>query len=835
MALELVGGAVLGAVVGELLRAILDVKDQAISFRSRLERLESSVKSIDSIVREIKELDRELVLPVEETKMFTDRLREAVNLVHNCSTTKWWNFIMKFCYMMKLKELDETVEKFCQTLVLLRDSRKNLVKLNEMQSGVYVGPCGAPEVLEFIVGLDVPLQELKTRLLEKGVQVVVLSAPGGYGKSTLAKKLCHDAEIKGIFADNVFFVTVSNTPDLRVIVGKMYQHCKSFPVPEFLSDDDAINQLGILLQSKIGLGSVLVVLDDVWHESDSSESLIEKFKLGLIGIPGYKILVTSRTNITNFVSYKLDLLSDEDAMALFCRLAFLPGRSINMPDNLVDKIVKGCGNHPLALSLVGRSLIGKSEETWKSKVQQLSEGQSIIDSNSRQFISLKTSIDALDKSIKECFLDLGLFPEGQRIPVMALMDMWAELYNLDEDSKYALANIYELASRNLVNLVFTRKGTSELDGYYNDHFVTQHGLLRDLAIHQSSQGPIKHRERLILNIRGDDLSKWSIEQIQRSHARLLSISTDETFSSSWCNMLLPEKTLSSSWCSFSTLLGCLSKLVQPSYIQLPEVEVAILNFRTTNYSLPKFIEKMDQLKVLIITNNGFLPAELSNFELLGHLSHLKRIRLEHVSISFLSESQLPFRNLRKISFDMCKIAETFRNCTIEFAFMFPNLIEIDIHCCSDLVKLPEGFCDIIRLKKLSITKCNDLIALPQNLGMLTNLEVLRLHSCTGLMGLPDSVVSLHKLKFLDISDCLDISDLPERIGELSGLKKLDMRGCCRLHQLQPSVKDLGELRVVICDEDTVDLWEPFKIHLNNLTVSVFKEDKNLNWLPSLHH
>ncbi|XP_059670915.1 probable disease resistance protein At5g66900 [Cornus florida] len=339
---------------------------------------------------------------------------------------------------------------------------------------------------------------------------------------------------------------------------------------------------------------------------------------------------------------------------------------------------------------------------------------------------------------------------------------------------------------------FCLEDANEIDGYNNEHFVTQHYLLRELAIHQSSQKSVEQREKLIMVIRGNDLPNWSNDNEQKQptfDACLLSISTDETFSSSWYSM------------------------------QLPEIEVLILNFRTRNYSLPKFMDKMDRLKVLIITNYGFHSTELSDFQLLGHLSSLKRIRLEHVSISFLSESTLQFRNLRKISLILCKIGETFRNCTVEYTYMFPNLVEIDIHCCSDLVELPEGLCDIICLEKLSITKCNDLDALPQRLGRLTNLEVLRLHSCTGLKGLPDSVGNLHKLRFLDISDCLFRSKLPTRIGELCGLEKLDMRGC-QLRQLPQSVKDLGELKEVICDEDTVDLWEPFKIHLNNLKVTV---------------
>lgn len=64
------------------------------------------------------------------------------------------------------------------------------------------------------------------------------------------------------------------------------------------------------------------------------------------------------------------------------------------------------------------------------------------------------------------------------------------------------------------------------DGYYSEHSVTQHDLLRELAIYETRQQDPEHRERLIINISGDKLPKWWSEKKYRSmKARLLSIST----------------------------------------------------------------------------------------------------------------------------------------------------------------------------------------------------------------------------------------------------------------------------------------------------------------------
>ena len=56
----------------------------------------------------------------------------------------------------------------------------------------------APEAPSFVVGVDKQYQEVKSRLLQKGASVTVVSGPGGCGKTTLVKKIYNDPEIKGI-------------------------------------------------------------------------------------------------------------------------------------------------------------------------------------------------------------------------------------------------------------------------------------------------------------------------------------------------------------------------------------------------------------------------------------------------------------------------------------------------------------------------------------------------------------------------------------------------------------------------------------------------------------
>ncbi|TXG59495.1 hypothetical protein EZV62_014068 [Acer yangbiense] len=596
---------------------------------------------------------------------------------------------------------------------LIRDNKKILEQVEEIgkkidrDGGVsnrveFDGPCLVPDPPEITPGLDAPLKELRTELVkDEGMQVIVVSALGGAGKTTLVKKLCADNEIKDKFQENIFFVTVSKTPDVKLIVQRIFQHMKR-EVPTFQTDEAAINDLERLLKS-FGQKATLLVLDDVW-----SESLVQKFKLNLLN---YRILVTSRSVFPHFGSgHKLKPLDDEAAMILF-RSSVTPqdGEPYFFDENLANKILRVCKGSPLALTVVGRLLCGKPAAVWQSTVKEW---------------------------------DRGSFPQDQRIPITALIDMWMELHEWVEDGLSAITYLHKLSDRCLVNLVIA----TTLFFFF--------------------------------------------------------FFADETFSSRWYEL------------------------------KAPEVKVVVLNLRTNKYTLPNFMGNMGKLKVVIVSNYGFLPTELNNFSLLGSdtVSNLKRIRLEHISIPSFG---VQMNNLQKISLVMCNVGQAYRNSNFQISEAFPNLLEFEIDDCNDLEKLPDGLCDIVSLKKVNIINCHKLSALPEEIGKLVKLEELRLVSCTELSELPEMVAELSNLKLLDISGCLSITKLSTQVGKLRNLETLCMRGCssCRL---PASIMKLERLNVVKCDEVTASQWETYKHYLPKLKVEVLKDDINLNWLRKRH-
>ena len=107
--------------------------------------------------------------------------------------------------------------------------------------------------------------------------------------------------------------------------------------------------------------------------------------------------------------------------------------------------------------MIARSLSGRTAPIWKATERNISRGDFILGSEETLLECLKSSLDAVsdDKMIlKECFMDLGSFPEDQRIRVAMFIDICAVLYEQDECE--TLSNLDELFTRNLVNTVYLR-------------------------------------------------------------------------------------------------------------------------------------------------------------------------------------------------------------------------------------------------------------------------------------------------------------------------------------------------------------------------------------------
>ncbi|KAK7845048.1 putative disease resistance protein [Quercus suber] len=320
-AAELLAGAALGEAFNILHDAVKKYGRKALNFNSAFKRLKRNLAKFAPAMEEIRKASEELDLPKEETESLIDQIKKGEKLISKCSTNNWFLRIFKgFKYYNELTKLNDAIVTFIKVDMNLQIRRDGLRLLKATQKNNETRPSyWVPKPPDFIVGFDVPLKELKTKLWEESL--LLLTAPGG-----------HIGQNK--FGDNIFFVTISNDPDLKAIVRTLLNHAGAL-VPKFQSDEDAVNHLQEL-PKRIGLNPTLLILDDVWP---GSETLLEKFTFHM---PNFKILVTTRTAFTRFSSYELKPLDDKDARTLFDHSTLQDGSSCisdDIPDEYIDKVL----------------------------------------------------------------------------------------------------------------------------------------------------------------------------------------------------------------------------------------------------------------------------------------------------------------------------------------------------------------------------------------------------------------------------------------------------------------------------------------------------------------
>ena len=203
--MEFLGEAVLEKVIGELIKPIFDVGKKAASFDEILKQVRSILKLIEPIVHEIRKRDH----PKQESeKQLIQLYEEGGKLIQKYYRAHWsinkWKykgkitaFYQSLIFLFKFRMPLEQFNTIREILALLQSQLKSGTGEVSGQIGYLgSGDCYAPEPPDFTVGLDVPLRQVKELLVKESV--VVVSAPGGCGKTTLVQKLCQDADVKGI-------------------------------------------------------------------------------------------------------------------------------------------------------------------------------------------------------------------------------------------------------------------------------------------------------------------------------------------------------------------------------------------------------------------------------------------------------------------------------------------------------------------------------------------------------------------------------------------------------------------------------------------------------------
>ncbi|MED6146066.1 hypothetical protein PIB30_031082 [Stylosanthes scabra] len=139
MAASLLGGAAIGAVFGELLKAVIDMKDRAVMFKPTLAYLTTTLIAIEPVIKEMEQQNNELGRAKSELELLMKEMEEGTKLVYKCCRIHYLNYPARIRHQEQLGALVESLVRFfiidmqAQTA---RDLKETLLKVRRIHSAV---------------------------------------------------------------------------------------------------------------------------------------------------------------------------------------------------------------------------------------------------------------------------------------------------------------------------------------------------------------------------------------------------------------------------------------------------------------------------------------------------------------------------------------------------------------------------------------------------------------------------------------------------------------------------------------------------------------------------
>jgi len=291
-------------------------------------------------------------------------------------------------------------------------------------------PWMAPPIGRMIIRKDL-CSEIMRVLLEPGVEdvstVAGLSGAGGFGKTTLATWACHQPAIVDAFPGGLLWTVLGQDakgPALAERISNLILALTGKQLP-FSDPHSAGAELGRVIE---GRGPVLLVVDDVWEESQLRPFLIS-------GRACKRLITTRASEVVPFggAQVLVDAMSPSEALEL-------AGDDVPaLPEETGASLAKATGHWPVLLNLVNRTLRRRVERGQPPHIAATEiasllarSGPTALDaarpSDRTHAIksTMEASIGLLDEIDRKRYLELAVFAEDQAIPLAVLNLLWLD-------------------------------------------------------------------------------------------------------------------------------------------------------------------------------------------------------------------------------------------------------------------------------------------------------------------------------------------------------------------------------------------------------------------------
>ncbi|MCA1700216.1 MAG: TIR domain-containing protein, partial [Actinobacteria bacterium] len=247
-------------------------------------------------------------------------------------------------------------------------------------------------------------------------RAVGLHGQGGVGKSVLAAALARDSEVRRHFPGGVYWVTVGERGDLVALQLALLERLGAAR-PQLRSRESAAAALRDTLDQR----RCLLVVDDVWTAAAAAG-------FDVTGPLGRVLYTTRDERVLEAVGAqvrRVDVLPEDAARAL---LASLARERVDALPAAADRVLAATGGVALALALIGAA-IGRGGRDWDEVAAELEDARKTFRDHpyADVFKAMQISVATLEDQLAAAYHTLAVYPQDDRVPVMAIARLWAHI------------------------------------------------------------------------------------------------------------------------------------------------------------------------------------------------------------------------------------------------------------------------------------------------------------------------------------------------------------------------------------------------------------------------
>lgn len=436
MALEIVASAVLQTVLQQSAQFLGKEALTASSVSDQFQKMQHMHRLISRFIDEVRKLENKTGDVKEALIQLWEVIYEAHDVLTDCiiryeyrKDASCSSFMLQsvhdpfFLHQVgkKLEKINSRMKEKHETLLGLIGKQNISIEQGDSTQSWRVFQ--SQDINPEIVGLESDLKKIKEWMFKdtNEVNCIAIAGMGGLGKTTIAQKIFHDAEVREYFG-GLAWVTVSRSFNAEKISNRILE--KLNVCVSGINSSELMRNLQEELKNK----KCLVVLDDVWHIDDQGWwfHLCSLFgKSSCIIITTRDLELPGKMGVKDAQIHKPDTLNDKDSRSLFSKMAFSSsnGECQDEFKEVRDQILDKCGGLPLAIKIIGSLLKNKSLSEWEEMLKSFHRfsKQGNIDQVKK---TLRLSFNDLPGHLKHCLLCLSVYPEDYEITATSIIHWW---------------------------------------------------------------------------------------------------------------------------------------------------------------------------------------------------------------------------------------------------------------------------------------------------------------------------------------------------------------------------------------------------------------------------